>query len=173
MKMRLHLNEKQLVKFGDFYLTNVRYDMAYRYGKEHDTVISIVHNNDLRYDWTHFQNLNHFVFDNIQDKFFHDDDTSFNKTMRGLYNLISEITEGKHGNRILIHCLAGISRSSALTLWIMAHINKDMKAHELFDFLLSKVNHLANPNESMLKWIAFNDNRAPSLKEFTQLKREI
>lgn len=169
--MLIYPNEKRLVKFGDFYLTNVGYEKACEFVHLHDTALTLVHKKDMNYDWTPFITIKHVLFDKVQDRSDMHNDINFNKTMQKLYYLVEGIAGGVHGNKILIHCLAGISRSSAITLWIMAHINKDMKAQELFDFLLSEINYLANPNESMLSWIAFYDDRVSSLKELTQIKR--
>lgn len=162
---------------GSLNITNVGLSEARAVSKDHDAVITVLDYSDhmLKFDdllTSLTPNTGKLMlFDKVPDRsdLYRDRHVGFFRMMQSLHGVVPDIANGEYGQDVMVNCLAGISRSSAVTLWIMAHAMPDESAKNLVDMLTERVNQKALPNEAIIGWVAENDDRVPSLKELPGL----
>lgn len=124
----------------DFYQENVQFDMTisfanYEYKDMDESVVvpgsHAFYFNDTVYDRNYGPNEDH---------------------MKRLQNLYDELNIYL-STKVLIHCFAGVSRSSAATLMFMLHHNLFASDKQTVEKLF-EINVNANPNNWMIEWIS-------------------
>ena len=76
-----------------------------------------------------------------------------NEDMKRLYGIFEQF-ELQTDSRILLHCFAGVSRSSAATLMFLIQKNVCKTPKDCVDLLFNEINVSASPNKWMMNWIS-------------------
>jgi predicted protein tyrosine phosphatase len=133
----------------DFHLEKARFDLKigfadYEFKNTDDEVI--------------MPHAYEFYFNDTKDEKFGPND----EHMRRLQSIFND-SEIDDVSRVILHCFAGVSRSSAATLMLMLHFQV-FKNPEDYIKKLFEINPYADPNEWMLKWIVKEYNQEDILK---------
>ena len=160
------------IPFGKINLTNSDVLYARTSAQYYDVLVSCFRPSEIRgLDIDSLNSKTNFKFHDVGDfaSLYNDKDVAFFQMMQTLYDEVPKIANGEYGTDVLLHCYAGVSRSSALTLWLMAHCEPEMSADDLFYYLKMHINPYADPNPAFLNWISEFDDRTVATKNFHTL----
>lgn len=169
--LRLSTGHYAFVPFGGRLLSNITLVGALHLVKQHDAIVSLVHWEELRVGELHklvgrLHTTRVLTIEDVQN--LTKDNPKFHKDMQNLRDGLQAIADNPEIEKIILHCMVGISRSSAATLWLMRMLDPKSSAKELVQTLVRDVNFLARPNLSILKWTEEFDPRMQGMVDAVQ-----
>lgn len=144
-------------------ITNCSFDEALSLSSQEnfDLVISITEVNGNAY----LPNSNVFYFNDTTNEVNGPNDTH----MRRLKEIFEQ-TRLKENSSVLIHCFAGVSRSSAATLMLLIHHDICKNPVDAVDYLFDEINTSAHPNKWMIEWI-IKEYNCPEIRDAIELRK--